>query len=277
MRRQTAGQKEEHYVQRKKSDWGYCLGWSQWQKTGAVWKYISNSARGILQLLCIIGWEDGTFGYSRCVRGGTVFWKSGACARRTETGLSDCQSHGTGSLCDDRGSGAPLSGSAGGRKHQDIWNDKTVLRNGFRGESRDGKRGRYACNRCAYIALCDGADGTLAGGNGNLWWEGQGAFCCGRIRNVWRIERQYFCGWSRFWPRLAGWCQKILHEHCRKVRCIGAGIVKESLRAGDRSDLPAPRTDLEGESGLYSGKISEVEHLWGGGSGGCDSVCNHVR
>ena len=27
---------------------------------------------------------------------------------------------------------------------------------------------RYACNRCAYIALCDGADGTLAGGNGNL-------------------------------------------------------------------------------------------------------------
>ena len=39
---------------------------------------------------------------------------------------------------------------------------------GFRGESRDGKRGRYACNRCAYIALCDGADGTLAGGNGNL-------------------------------------------------------------------------------------------------------------
>jgi dTDP-4-dehydrorhamnose 3,5-epimerase len=49
-----------------------------------------------------------------------------------------------------------------------IWNDKTVLRNGFRGESRDGKRGRYACNRCAYIALCDGADGTLAGGNGNL-------------------------------------------------------------------------------------------------------------
>ena len=38
------------------------------------------------------------------------------------------------------GSGAPLPGSAGGRKHQDIWNDKTVLRNGFRGESRDGKK-----------------------------------------------------------------------------------------------------------------------------------------
>ena len=54
------------------------------------------------------------------------------------------------------------------RRYQDIWNDKTVLRNGFRGESRDGKRGRYAFNRCAYTALCDGADGTLAGGNGNL-------------------------------------------------------------------------------------------------------------
>ena len=51
---------------------------------------------------------------------------------------------------------------------QVVGNTKTVLRNGFRGESRDGKRGRYACNRCAYIALCDGADGTLAGGNGNL-------------------------------------------------------------------------------------------------------------
>ena len=52
---------------------------------------------------------------------GQFFENSGACARRTETGLSDCQSHGTGSLCDDRGSGAPLPGSAGGRKHQDIW------------------------------------------------------------------------------------------------------------------------------------------------------------
>ena len=30
------------------------------------------------------------------------------------------------------------------------------------------KRRRYACNRCAYTALCDGADGTLVGGNGNL-------------------------------------------------------------------------------------------------------------
>ncbi len=30
------------------------------------------------------------------------------------------------------------------------------------------KEGDTLCNRCAYIALCDGADGTLAGGNGNL-------------------------------------------------------------------------------------------------------------
>ena len=39
---------------------------------------------------------------------------------------------------------AGLTVCSSGRKHQDIWNDKTVLRNGFRGESRDGKRGRYA-------------------------------------------------------------------------------------------------------------------------------------